>query len=47
MLGSIAMKGDKFIESIKKRHDTLVLEVARENRDVLQEDIMRIIDENL
>jgi nucleoside-triphosphatase len=38
LVGSISLKGDAFIDAIKKRPDTLLVTVSRENRDYLVED---------
>jgi nucleoside-triphosphatase len=38
LVGSISLKGDAFIDAVKKRPDTLLVPVSRENRDYLVED---------
>jgi nucleoside-triphosphatase len=35
LVGSIALKGDAFIEAIKKRPDTLLISVSDKNRNYL------------
>jgi len=37
MVGSIALKGNAFIETVKKRPDTLVITVSEKNRNDLAE----------
>jgi len=38
LVGSIALKGDAFIETIKKRPDTLLISVSDKNRDYLADE---------
>ena len=38
LIGSIALKGDAFIETIKKRPDTLLISVSDKNRDYLADE---------
>ena len=38
LVGSIALKGDAFIDAVKKRTDTLLITVSEKNRDYLVED---------
>jgi nucleoside-triphosphatase len=47
LLATIAKKGKGFIEQIKDRNDIELIEVARENRDRLAEDIARRIKAEL
>ncbi len=35
VLGSIAMKGDKFIQKIREREDVLLIHITESNRDKL------------
>ena len=41
LVGSIALKGDTFIEAVKKRPDTLLATVSEKNRDHLAEEYFR------
>lgn len=41
VLGSIAAKGDAFIEAIKARHDVLMIEVSRENAPSVAQEVAR------
>lgn len=38
LVGSIALKGDAFIEAVKQRPDTLLISVSEKNRDYLVEE---------
>lgn len=38
VVGSIALKGDAFIEAVKKRPDTHLITVSDKNRDFLVEE---------
>ena len=38
LVGSIALKGDAFIEAVKRRPDTLLITVSEKNRDYLVEE---------
>jgi nucleoside-triphosphatase THEP1 len=38
VVGSIALKGDAFIEAVKKRPDTLLITVSQQNRELLVEE---------
>jgi hypothetical protein len=38
-VGSISLKGDEFIDAIKKRPDTLLISVSEKNRDYLVEEV--------
>jgi len=40
IVGSIALKGDDFINAIKHRRDTLLIAVTEKNRDVLPDEIL-------
>jgi nucleoside-triphosphatase len=40
VLGSIARKGDPFIEDIKRREDVMVVDVTIENRDMLVDQLL-------
>ena len=40
VVGSIALKGDAFINAIKKRPDTCLIPVSEKNRDVLAEEVL-------
>lgn len=42
-----ACEGDRWLEALKKRHDTLILEVNKENRSSIHEDILRLINIHL
>lgn len=42
-IATIAKKGTPFIESIKGRKDVLLVEITRENRDLLQEPVLRTV----
>jgi len=41
LVGSIALKGDAFIDAVKKRPDTLLISVSEKNRDHLAEEYFR------
>jgi nucleoside-triphosphatase len=43
VLATIALKGDDFIERIKKRDDALLFELVESRRETLVEEIMREI----
>lgn len=43
VLGTIALKGDVFINAIKERPDTRVLQVFEDNRDGLAEDVLKMV----
>ena len=45
-IGSIALKGDPFIERIKQRQDVLLLEITVQNRDILVEQLMDSLKTN-
>jgi nucleoside-triphosphatase THEP1 len=38
LVGSIALKGDAFIETVKRRPDTLLISVSEKNRDYLADE---------
>ena len=38
VVGSISLKGDKYLDTIKKRSDTLLLPVSKKNRDNMVEE---------
>jgi nucleoside-triphosphatase THEP1 len=38
LVGSIALKGDAFIEAVKRRPDTLLISVSEKNRDYLADE---------
>ena len=40
VVGSIALKGDAFINAIKKRPDSRLIPVSEKNRDVLAEEVL-------
>ena len=40
VIGSIALKGDKFIQSVKNRPDTRIVSVSRKNRDHLADEFL-------
>jgi nucleoside-triphosphatase len=40
VVGSIALKGDAFINAIKKRPDSRLISVSEKNRDVLAEEVL-------
>jgi nucleoside-triphosphatase len=42
-IATIAGKGTPFIESIKKRQDVILVEITRENRDLLMEPVLETI----
>ena len=43
VIGSIAQKGDAFIQGIKKRADVIVINVTPQNRDILIEKLLDVI----
>ena len=43
ILGTITKAKDKFVEDIKARDDVKIIEVARENRDALPEEIVKLL----
>ena len=47
VLGSIALKGNSFISSIKKRPDTQFINVSEKNRDDLLDDFLEILNSEL
>ncbi len=46
MIGSIALKGDSFIERIKDREDVQLIEITAQNRDILVEQLMDSLKTN-
>jgi nucleoside-triphosphatase len=40
IVGSIALKGDRFIEEIKRRHDVSLIRLSEENRDEAFESVL-------
>ncbi len=46
VLGSVALKGDAFIQGVKKRADTEVVLVSEQNRDALAEVYFRNVGED-
>ncbi len=44
VLATIAGKGDRFIQGIKRREDVVVREVTKENRDKLPSELVRMIE---
>jgi nucleoside-triphosphatase len=45
LIGSIAQKGDAFIQSIKRRDDLLVITATPRNRDVRVNELLQFIDD--
>ena len=43
LIGSIAQKGDRFIQQIKEREDVMVININSENRDVIIDTILDFI----
>jgi nucleoside-triphosphatase THEP1 len=43
VIGSIAQKGDAFIQSTKKREDVVVITVTPQNRDILVHELLNFI----
>ncbi|MBU0687629.1 MAG: NTPase [Candidatus Margulisbacteria bacterium] len=47
VLGTIMSKKDEFADKIKDREDTIIIEVTKENRDKLTDEIIKIITDLL
>lgn len=45
VLGSIKLKGNPFVDSIKRRTDTKIIEVNEKNRSLLPEEIINLLGE--
>jgi nucleoside-triphosphatase len=43
VIGSIAQKGDQFIQKIKERNDIMLVEVSEKNRDSLFDFLITIL----
>ena len=43
VLGTITKTDDKFVQDIKERNDVSMIEVTRENRDTLPEEIVKLL----
>ncbi|MFX0198571.1 MAG: NTPase [Candidatus Hodarchaeota archaeon] len=43
VIGSIAQKGDQFIQKIKKRNDIMLIDVSEKNRDNLSHSLITIL----
>ncbi|HUU49721.1 MAG TPA: NTPase [Nitrospinota bacterium] len=46
ILGSIKIKGNPFVNSIKRREDTKIVEVNEKNRNLLPDEIINLLKEN-
>jgi nucleoside-triphosphatase len=47
VVGSIALKGDAFINAIKKRSDSRLIMVSEKNRDVLAEEVLSSVKQEV